>query len=445
MPKAGASVSEHRLANGLRVLLAERHADPVVASVLYYRAGARNESAREAGISHFLEHMMFKGTARFGKGEVDRMTTELGGQNNAFTSYDHTAYWFELASDRWQAALEIEADRMVNLALDPAEFAAERAVVLEELAMGEDDPWRVLSRHVESALYPHHPYGRPIIGFPDALAAQSPEDMRAYYRRFYHPGNATLVVAGDIEPRAALRAVRERFEPIPAGVPYEAADRFRRKLEDPPGEVRVSTSWDDPAHRLILGWPTAPVGTSEDFALDVAVTVLAAGRMSRLWRRIVLDAGLATSISATNDARVEAGALWIFAECAQGVAPAKLERAIDAELARLMREKVSKPELERAKSLLVASEAFDGETISDVAEELGEWAVDADWHLAFDGCERQLAVGAEELRAAAAKFLRPERRVVGWCHPKDARELPRAARRGAKARAAKSARGRKLR
>src|SRR5688572_18606021 len=126
---AGARVTEHHLDNGLRVLVAARHSDPVVSTVLLYRAGARTEVEREAGVSHFLEHMMFKGTPTYGKGEVDRLTTQLGGQNNAFTGYDHTAYWFELASDRWERALEIEADRMQHLLLDPEEFEAERAVV----------------------------------------------------------------------------------------------------------------------------------------------------------------------------------------------------------------------------------------------------------------------------------------------------------------------------
>jgi len=416
--KAGAKVAEHRLANGMRVILAERHSDPVVAAVLLYPAGARTETEREAGVSHFLEHMMFKGTPARGKGEVDRITTELGGQNNAFTGYDHTAYWFELASDRWENALDIEADRMQHLAIDPAEFEAERAVVLEELSMGEDEPWRVLGRRVEEALFPHHPYGRPIIGYPDTLKAMRPEDMRAYYRRFYHPGNATLVVAGDIEPAAALAAVRARFAGIAAGARFAEADCFRRALEEPAGEKRVTTSWDDAAQRVILAWPTTKVGSPEDDALDLAMTVLSSGRMSRLWRRLVLDEGLATSVSASNDSRVEAGVLWVFAEGAQGVAPDALERALHEEIARLGREKVTRDELERARAILLAGEAFDGETVSDVAEDLGEWAVDYDWQRAFDGGARHARVTAEDIRAAAARFLRPERRVVGWCHPR---------------------------
>jgi zinc protease len=410
----------------MRVLLAERHSDPVVASVLFYPAGARTETEREAGLSHFLEHMMFKGTPRHGKGEVDRLTTELGGQNNAFTGYDHTAYWFELAADRWEHALDLEADRMQHLSLDPAEFEAERAVVLEELAMGEDDPWRALSRRVEEVLFPHHPYGRPIIGYPETLRALRPEDMRDYYRRFYHPGNATLVVCGDVRPADALRAVRARFERIPRGLALPEADCFRRALEEPAGEKRVSTSWDDTGRRLLCVWPAAKVGTADDDALDLVATVLAGGRMSRLWRRLVLDEGLATSVSASNDSRVEGGALWLFAECARDADPARLEATIHAEIARLGKERVTRDELERARAILLASEAFEGETVSDVAEGLGEWAVDDDWRRAFDGCARHLKVEAAALSSVAARLLRPERRVVGWCHPRsEAKRAPR--------------------
>lgn len=414
---AGASVSEHRLANGMRVIVAERHADPVVASVLFYRVGSRNEADREAGVSHFLEHMMFKGSSCFGKGEVDRLTTELGGQNNAFTGYDHTAYWFEFASDRWEQALDMEADRMQGLTLDRLEFDAERAVVLEELAMGEDDPWRHLARPIEAALFPYHPYGKPIIGFEDTLCGMSPESMRDFHRRFYHPGNATLVISGDVRPSRALKEVRARFGTIERGRPFDEVDRYRTPLVEPRGETRIETRWDDSGQRLIMAWPSTRCGTEEDYASDLVLTILTSGRMSRLYRRLVLEEGLATSVSAANDARVEGGAFWLYAEAAQGVEPGALEAAIDEELERLASEKVRPEELRRAKGLMHASDAFDGETVSDVAEEIGEWAVDADWRMAFDGGERHDRITAEVLRRTAARYLRRERRVTGWCLP----------------------------
>ncbi len=433
--KAGAAVREARLDNGLTVLLVERHLDPVVAVMLWYRVGSRDEDERRAGVSHFLEHMMFKGSARFGKGEVDQVTTLLGGSNNAFTTNDHTAYWFELASDRWEAALEIEADRMRTLLLDPAEFAAERAVVLEELATGQDDPWRRLTELVQDAVFGRHPYRRPVIGHADALKALSVEDMRAWYQRHYHPSNAVLLVSGDFDPARALALIDRHFGSI-ASPPPPATPPFRPSIPVPAGETRLTMRWDDAGQRLCCAWPGAVVGSADDWTFDLISTVLTGGRMSRLHRRLVLERGLATTVSTQNDARVEAGAFWLLAECAQGVAPAALEAAIDAEIASLRTDLVPARELERAKRMVEAGEAYDTETVSDLAEDIGEFAVDADWRLALHAVERIRAVTPRDLRDCARRLLDPERRVLAWC-------LPQAA--AAEGKPARARRARKMR
>lgn len=432
LEKDGTIVAEHRLANGMSVLLVERHADPVVAVMLWYKVGARNEREHEAGVSHFLEHMMFKGSPHFPKGEIDRLTTTLGGSNNAFTSSDHTAYWFELASDRWEKALEIEADRMRAVLLDAKEFDSERAVVLEELAMGLDEPWRRLTDLVQGTLFLRHPYRRPVIGHADALKRMSVADMRDYHRRFYHPGNATLVICGDIDPAHALAKARAHFEAIPAGVPYVEADPFRPAEELASGERRVQVKWDDEGKRLCMAWPTAKVGSDDDATLDVLSTLLTGGRLSRLHRRLVVETELASSVSSHNDARVEGGVFWIFAECSQGGDPARLEAEIDRELAALAEDKVPSRELARVRSLLEAAEAYDHETTSDVAEQVGEAAVDAHWKLAFESLGNALAVDATRLRDCARRLLGRERRVVGWCLPAAVPAARKPARKGAR-------------
>ena len=413
--RAGAAVHEHRLKNGLRVLIAERHDDPVVTVLLYYHVGSRHEAEHEAGMSHFLEHMMFKGSTNFAKGEVDLSTTLLGGQNNAFTGKDHTGYWMRFASDRWERALDIEADRMTGLTLDPAEFDAERQVVLEELAMGQDDPWSVLAKRTEAALFGRHPYGRPIIGFPESLLGMTPDDMRAYHARFYQPANATLVIAGDVNPKAALRKVRARFGSIPRGP--EPRPAYAPALPEP-AATRLELSWDDAGRRLCIAWPTVAVGTDADYDLDLAAGLLTGGRGSRLVRRLVEDEGLATSISASNDTRVDGGVFWVFAECAQGTEPAALEAAIDEELARLAEERVPAAELRRVRARIQSSDVAAGETVSDLAEELGGMAVDADWRLAFDGGVRHKKVTAARLRRTVGELLTPDRRVVAWSLPR---------------------------
>ncbi len=433
--KSGASIVEKKLANGLTVLVGERHFDPVVAVMLWYRCGARDESEREAGVAHFLEHMMFKGSRSFGKGEVDLATTRLGGSNNAFTSADHTAYWFELASDRWEKALEIEADRMRGLLLDPAEFEAEKAVVLEELSMGEDDPWRVLVQQVQMALFGRHAYHRPVIGYVDTLKALTVDDMRAWYERHYHPANATLVVCGDTTVEAALAAAEKHFGAIPAGLAKQVG--WSAPAPAPRGEQRLSMEWDDDGKRVCIGWPTTKVGEADDYALDVLATALSSGRNSRLHRLLVLEAGLATSVSTHNDTRVDGGAFWLYAQCAHGVEPQVLERALLDEVQRVRALLLDPAELVRAKQIIEAGEAHDSETVSDLAEELGEYAVDAHWTLAVQAVERIKAVDASAVREAARRYLGDERRVVGWSLPKRAAAETKAAR-GAKSGSARS-------
>ena len=411
----GATVHERELGNGMRVLVAERHLDPVVAVMVWYGVGARHETGPEAGVSHFLEHMMFKGTPAHGKGAIDLETTVLGGSNNAFTTPDHTAYWFEFASDRWERALDLEADRMQGLLLDPEEFAAEKQVVLEELSMGLDDPWRALSRKVSEALFGEHPYARPVIGYRETLEPMTAEDMRDYYRRHYRPGNATLVVAGDVDPEAAFEAVAARFGGI-EDVPAESAPdpELRIGLE---AEVRLETTWDDHASRLIVAYPGGAFGSDEDFTMDVVVTVLTSGKLSRLYRRLVVEEGLATSVSANNDARARGGGFWIYTEAVQGADTERLEAAILEEVERLRAEPVSDAEMSRARKLLAASEAFDSETVTDVAETLGEYATDLRWQDALEVEARRASVDAAGLRATCERLLRPDRRVVAWSRP----------------------------
>ncbi len=412
----GAHISEHRLRNGLRVIIAERHLDPVVAAMVWYGVGARHERPEEAGLSHFLEHMMFKGTARYGKGEVDRITTSLGGSNNAFTTPDYTAYWFELASDRWENALEIEADRMQGLLLDSVEFEAEKSVVLEELAMGLDDPWRRLARSVAELVFGRHPYSRPVIGYEDVLQAADTELMEKFYRRFYQPANATVLICGDVRTGPALKKIRTHFGSLRGSFDPDAAPR-RPAIAEPLGERRVQLSWDDPTARMIMAWPTTPVGTPVDFALDVLSTLLTGGRLARLYRSLVLDQGIATSVSTSNDARAEGGAFWLYAEAAPGVEPAQLEAAVDEELGRLRSELIPAAELKRAKAVLVAGQVGEGETVSDLAEHLGGYAMDSDWLLTLELTERRKKVNAQAVREVTRDWLVDRRRVVGWSVP----------------------------
>src|SRR4026208_382581 len=185
------------LSNGLVVLTREVHTSPIVTNMIWYRVGSRNEELGHTGKSHFLEHMLFKGTDRFKKGEIDLLTLKNGGNNNAFTSHDFTAYYFNFASDRWEIALDIEADRMVNCVFAPEEFEAEKKVVIAELRMGLDSPGGTLLQAPEATAGKVHPYRNPVIGWLHDVERATDSEQQAYYHRHYHPSNATLVLTGD--------------------------------------------------------------------------------------------------------------------------------------------------------------------------------------------------------------------------------------------------------
>src|SRR5437868_12863914 len=211
IPSAFATEDVRRtvLDNGLVVLTKEVHTSPIVTSMIWYRVGSRNEELGQTGKSHFLEHMLFKGTDRFKKGQIDLITLKNGGGNNAFTSHDFTAYYFNFASDRWDIALEIEADRMVSCSFDPEEFEAEKKVVIEELKTGLDSPWGLLMQEPDAAAYKNHPYRNPIVGWLQDVESASAAEQQSYYRRYYHPNNAVLVLVGDCATARVVEDVSE--------------------------------------------------------------------------------------------------------------------------------------------------------------------------------------------------------------------------------------------
>src|SRR5256714_5311149 len=219
IPSAFATEDVRRtvLDNGFVVLTKEVHTSPIVTSMIWYRVGSRNEELGQTGKSHFLEHMLFKGTDRFRKGEIDLLTLQNGGANNAFTWLDFTAYYFTFASDRWEVALEIEANRMRHTSFAQEEFDSEKQVVEEELRIGLDGPWEVLENEVWATAFRQHPYHWPTVGWLDDLEAATAADMKAYYDKWYHPQNATLVIVGDFNSEAALARVEELFARIPPG------------------------------------------------------------------------------------------------------------------------------------------------------------------------------------------------------------------------------------
>ena len=363
-------VHEVRLENGFRALLVERHSLPVVASTIWYRVGSRDERTGETGLSHFLEHMMFKGTDRYAKGEIDQLTSLMGGSNNAFTDNDVTGYYFSLASDRWETALEIEANRMRGCLLHEEEFLAEKNVVLEELAMGEDDPWRSLYQATDSVAFQVHPYHHPVIGWKEDVERVSVATMHAYYERNYGPDRSFLVVVGDIDLGRTEARIRELFGGIePTG--SERADVLSEP--EPQGERRATIRCSGETTRMAVAACTCRMGEDDDLTLDVLSNVLTSGKSSRLHKAMILDRQLVTDVSTHNEPRLDPGVFWFTFELCPDVLPATVEESLATELQRIADDGLTDDEIRRSRTLIESALMFEEETALDLAMRIGRW------------------------------------------------------------------------
>ncbi len=356
---------------------------------------------------------MFKGSGRYAAGEIDRRTRELGGSNNAFTSHDSTAYYFSFSSEHWLEALDIEAERMDDLTLDPEEVDRERQVIEEELAMYESDPWDALDKAVHRVFFDDHPYGRPIVGKRKTLGAIDAEELRSFHREHYRPDNAVLVVAGAMGAEALAR-IEARFGDKEPGAPA------RRALPEPVRPTcadRVERRQGDVA-RLLLAIPS-PGADDPDYApLRLLLTALGGPRTSRLAAKLVEDDQLCVGVSCEITESTEPSMAVVAAELLPGVEPAVVEERVQAELARLLSEPPSTDELDRARRILVADWVFGVERIHQqaLAAGLAVCLFDRDYperHLA-----RALDATPDDLARVAERWIRPRQSsVTGWSLP----------------------------
>lgn len=398
------------LTNGLVVLTKEVHTSPIVTSMIWYRVGSRNEELGHTGKSHFLEHMLFKGTDRFKKGEIDRLTLKNGGANNAFTSHDFTAYYFNFASDRWQIALEIESDRMVNCTFDPEEFEAEKKVVIEELKTGLDSPWGLLLQEQEATAFKIHPYRNPIVGWLQDVERATVEQQQAYYRRYYHPNNATLVIAGDFNTDEVLEKVERAFGALPAG-PAPGV----MLLEEPPqrGERRLSVRWRSKVPRLAIGYHAPKIGVADTYALQVLAVVLAEGKASRLYQRMVEREQSVTFVSAEFGESKDPTQFHVRAEGRGDHSADEIEASIHDEFATISTNAVSEHELNRAKHQIEAHFILSRERTLDQAILLGQIETLSGLDYIDSYLQHINAVTASDIADVCRRYLNEDNRTVG--------------------------------
>ncbi len=422
---AGADISHFRLDNGLEVVVIPDNRTPVVTHMIWYKNGSADDPIGKSGIAHFLEHLMFKGTKNHPQGEFSNLVAELGGQENAFTSYDYTAYFQRIGKEHLGTLMQFEADRMINLVLTDEVVTPERDVVLEERRMRTDnDPSAQLDEAVQAALYAHHPYGTPIIGWNHEIESLGREDALSYYNRFYTPENAILIVAGDIEAEEVARLARETYGKIPA----RAEPPQRNRTKEPPHRAHRLVSLSDekveqPSHErvfLVPSYKTAAPGEAE--ALETLAHMLGGGATSALYETLVVEEKYAVGAgayylgSAVDDTR-----LWVYATPAPGVSLEDLDAAIERVIKRFMEQPVDEEHLRRAKTRLVADAIYAQDSQASLARWYGEALATgltiedvAAWPA------RMEAVTAADVTAAARKWLDKRRAVTGFLLPADA-------------------------
>lgn len=414
-------VHETTLANGLKVIVREDHRAPVVVSQVWYKVGGSYEYDGVTGISHVLEHMMFKGTPNHPPGQFSRIIAEHGGRENAFTAQDYTAYFQQLEKSRLPIAFELEADRMRHLTLDPQESARELQVVMEERRLRTDDnPQALTWEAFSAAAWQVSPYRHPIVGWMNDIENLTAEDLRHWYQTWYAPNNATLVVVGDVDPQEVFALAERHYGPLQPSVLTAPKPRI-----EPPqrGERRIVVKAPAELPYLIMGYKVPTLKTADEdwkpYALEVLGGVLDGGRSARLPRELVRGSQIAASVSAGYTLTARLGDLFSFGGTpAQGHDVATLEAAIKAQIERLKTEPVSADELARIKAQVTAAKVYELDSVFYQAMQIGVMeTVGLDWRLLDDYPQRIAAVTPEQIMAVAREFLVADNLTVAVLDP----------------------------
>lgn len=409
-------VYETRLSNGMKIILLENHKTPLISVQIWLHTGSRNEEWGKTGLSHMLEHMMFKGSKKYSAEAFTRLLQENGGRDNAFTSEDYTAYFENLNADAVNIPLKLEADRLRNLILKEKDFRTERLVVQEERRMRTDDnPQAYLREQVDAAAFQAQPYHWPVIGWGEDIARFTLDDLEAYYRKNYTPSNAFLVVVGDFKRKELLPMIRKTFgaipkEPKPAVIAYQ----------DPPqtGERRVIVSRPAQLPAMVVAYHVPNLRSPDGYALEVISAILSSGKSSRLYADLVREKQLVLDVDADNPLfSVDPGLFTLTAQVFPGKKASDVEKALEDELERLRREPVGERELEKAKNQLEASFVFEQASHFSQGMMLARCEIALDWKVIGDYVPFVRKVTADDVKRVANLYLTPEKRTVGILNP----------------------------
>ncbi|HEV3440487.1 MAG TPA: pitrilysin family protein [Gemmata sp.] len=411
------------LENGLRIYLLPIKSAPVVSVMVAYRVGSGDEEKDQTGLSHYLEHLMFKGTEKLLPGDIDRITQRNGGQNNAYTSEDMTVFHFDFAANRWQAALDIEADRMRNIRIDEKhEFEEEKGAVISELNGNEDQPGELESKTILPLLFPKDsPYSHPVIGEKAHVQAATAEIIKRHYDKWYHPNNASIVIAGGFDADEALAKIKKLFGPIPKTTlpPRKPATFFKDRAG--PIHKDFESKFDVP--RMLMGFNSVAIGTPDDPLLDIVSDILADGRTSRLYTKLVEEERIASGVSAGNMSGRYPGWFSISLDLFKGKDRKKAEELVFAELEKFATEPITDEELDRARRKILAGKVFARESVHGLADSIAKTSTypvgDNVTKYFQDYLDAVLAVSKDDIKRAAKQYLTRKQAVVVWSVPKE--------------------------
>jgi len=403
-------VQELTLSNGLKVILKEDHAAPVVTWVVYYKVGSRNEVTGTTGSTHLLEHMLFKGTKTLGKGQVAQLLGRNGASFNASTWTDWTNYYETYSSDRLEMGLMIEAARMRDALILDSERQSEMTVVRNELERGESNPSRILYQEVTSAAFKSHPYHHPVIGWRSDVEGVSTDDLKAFYDTYYHPNNAVAVLVGDFKTPEAVAMIQKHFEKIPAGP--KVPEMYTRE-EAQLGERRVTLRRRGETNMVQMAFHVPSVQSKDIAPLLVLDHVLSSGVTDRLHQALV-EKQLATGTYAYTGVQRDPSLFRVGATVKPGVTHDAVEKALLAELDKIKAEPVPAAELQKAKNIAEASYVYQNEGTEGLAKALGSYAAIDRWQRAFEILDELKAVTPEDVQRVAKTYLTSDNRTVGW-------------------------------
>jgi zinc protease len=416
-----ADAFEKTLANGLKVIVKEDHRAPVVVQQIWYKAGSMDEITGKTGVAHALEHMMFKGTRRVPAGEFSRLIAAAGGRENAFTSDDYTAYFQQLDKSKLPLAMKLESDRMQNLDLSEKEFSKEIRVVMEERRMRtDDDPHALLQEKMMAVVYEEHPYHHPVIGWMNDLEHLSVNDVRDWYKRWYAPNNATLVIAGDVDHKAVFALAERYYGHIPGRV-----EPLRRNYIEPAqvGIKRMVVKAPAELPLLVMSYHAPnvvdPLRDWQPYALEMLAGVLSGNDAARLNKHLVREQQIASDVSAGYDATSRGPALFTLeATPSAGKTAADVEAALRGEIALIIKQGVSEQELSRVKAQVMAAEVYKLDSVFYQAMQIGQMESIGLGQKAIPlMLDRLREVTAEQVKDVASQLLKDDNLTIAVLDP----------------------------